>query len=94
MSDTDTDITWPLVHVLKRPVETPSGTLDRLELREPTTADFLQYGVLDGVLDGQRIIDLVAALSGKPQPTLKVLPGVEMLKLSKRLTDFFSQAVR
>lgn len=92
MSDTETEITWPLVHTLKRTVEVPGGTIDKLELREPTVADFLKHGVLDGTLDGQRVVNLIADLSGKPQPVIKALPGVEALRLSKKLTDFFSQA--
>lgn len=87
-------IEWPLVEEFGRSVSVPGGELDRLELREPTVNDLLKHGILDGSIDGERIVNLVGDLSGKPAPVIKAIPGKVILRLSTKLTRFFAEAAR
>ena len=90
MSD-EAEITWPYVHKLKKPAATPGGEIAELSLREPTTADLLELGILDGA-SGSTMFALIVKLSGKPEPVLKAIPGYEVLVLVNQLSRFFALA--
>jgi hypothetical protein len=50
--------------------------------------------VLDGDVNGERVIELIAHLTNKPATVIKAMPGLEILKLSGRLSRFFGKAGR
>lgn len=87
------DITWPLDVPLARMVEKVGMPFDRLTLREPLTTDLIKFGILDGITDAEKMVGLVAELSGKPPPAIKAIPGAEMIRLTARLQRFFALAV-
>lgn len=93
MTDAAAEITWPYTHTLKRPATVPGGEITEITLREPTTADFLEFGLMDGV-DGATMFSLIVKLSGKPEPVLKAIPGLETMALVRRLSTFFAAASR
>jgi len=84
------EIEWPLTHTFARPADVLGDTERSITLREPTTGDLLKYGVLDGMLNGESMVGLIADLSGWPQPKVKAIPGIETIRLSGRLSRFFA----
>lgn len=88
------EFTWPLIHKFKQPREALGESYDGITLREPTVADFLKHGMLDGGADGEAMLNLIADLSGVAQPVIKKFPALEYLALVQRLNAFLSQAAR
>ncbi|GGC90356.1 phage tail assembly protein [Chelatococcus reniformis] len=92
--DKAAEITWPYVHTFGRPVEVLKDRETSIMLREPTVKDLLQHGVLDGTMNAEQMIGLIADLSDWPPPKIQALPGVEGMRLSAVLSRFFSSAAR
>ncbi|GGC68571.1 phage tail assembly protein [Chelatococcus reniformis] len=88
------DIEWPFTHTFAKPADVLGQTYESITLREPTANDFLKFGVLDGDVNGERVIELIAHLTNKPATVIKAMPGLEILKLSGRLSRFFGKAGR
>lgn len=83
------NIDWPYTHQFSRSVEALGETETSITLREPTTADLLNHGVLDGMLNGESMVGLIATLSGWAPPKVKAIPGIETIRLSGKLSRFF-----
>lgn len=87
-------ITWPYTFPLSKPREVLGETYSSLTLREPTAAEFVKYGLFDDTINGDRLLDLVGVLSGLTPATIRALPGIDMLRLSKKLMQVFSEAAQ
>lgn len=88
------EITWPYTYTLRQPRVILGDAYSELTLREPTTDDFVKFGLFDGDIDGNSWMGLISALSGKALPIVKAIPGLETLTIVRRLSGFFSQAAR
>ena len=88
-------LSFPLKFPLSKPCEVFGETYSSLALREPTAADLVKFGVFDEQVNGDQLLDLIAALGGGMTPqTVRQLPGVDMLRLSRKLLAFFGEAGR
>jgi hypothetical protein len=86
------EITWPLTHRLKKPIQAHGDDLDSLELREPTAGDLLKRGILDGDLTTQQIADLISDLAAVPPSAIKAMSAGDFMRLQKVIIRFLSQA--
>ena len=88
-------LSFPFKFQLLSPCEVFGETYSSLTLREPTAADLVKYGVFDEQINGDQLLDLIAALAdGMTPQTVRKLPGVDMLRLSRKLFTFFAEAGR
>jgi hypothetical protein len=85
-------ITWPFVFTLRKPVEVLGDTFTQLTLREPTAAEFIKFGIFDGDITGEQMLDLIGTLSGIAAAGVRAIPGLDMLSLSAKLSRVFRQA--
>lgn len=84
------EIVFPYTHTFAQEVDVLGDRERSITLREPTTGDLIQHGVLDGTMNAEQLFSLVAELSGWPPPKVKKLPGVEGIRLSGKLSRFFA----
>lgn len=95
MSDDATiEVKFPFRRQLVKPV--PGGNGDDtsvLELREPTTKDMADAGVLDGDVTSQRMMDLIAKLGEVSKVSVGLLHPKDYFAFQKALTGFFSSAM-
>lgn len=88
------EIEFPLVFPLSKVVEVFGEKHDKLELREPTAGEFVRFGIFDGDMRGEQLLELIAALCGKTPKEIQAFPGTDMLKLGGKLSRFFALAGR
>lgn len=89
-----TEVKWPFRRSLVKPVPGKDGDdTNFLELREPVLGDMLEAGVLDGNIDGQKMVDLIAKLSEVSKVAVKQLHPKDYFAIQKVVTDFFTAAM-
>ena len=74
-----------LVIVLRKPVKLADIVYDKLELREPTAAQWEQWDDLDGV---KAEIRAVATVSGLPEAVVKQIGSRDLIKAAKFIASF------
>jgi hypothetical protein len=87
-------MTWPLEYKFAKPATAFGEDYRSLSLREPSAADCLKFGIFDDEVDGDQLLNLIAHLSGLTPATVRALPGVDMLRLSRKLMQVFHQAAQ
>ncbi len=87
-------LTWPYHFPLAKPKEVFGDMIAALDLREPTGAEFVKFGLFDDTVSGDQMLDLIAVLSGKTPLTIRALPGTDMLRLSRKLMQVFTEAAQ
>lgn len=82
------EITWPLEFPLSKAVEAHGEQVQVLVLREPTGADVLKFGLLEG-FDAAQFAPLVVKLASVPLSTVEAIPAKDVLRLGTVLSRFF-----
>jgi hypothetical protein len=89
-----TETKWPFKHQLKKPIPGKDGDdAISLELREPTLGDMLEFGVLDGDINGEKMINLIAKLSEVSKVSVKLMHPKDYFAIQKVVTSFFTAAM-
>ena len=89
---TERPLEWPFVFNFRKEVSVLGKTLNHLSLKEPSTEDGLEFGLIDGSIDRFQWVALIARLSGQPDPVIRALPATEVMRLIKELSPFLSRA--
>jgi hypothetical protein len=90
-----TEIKWPFRQQLKKPIPGKDGDeSSSLELREPTLGDMLEFGVLDGDINGEKMVNLIAKLAEVPRISVKKMHPRDYFSIQKVVTGFFTEAMR
>lgn len=87
------DFKWPFERRLRKPIQVDGDDVSFITLREPTTEDMVELGVLDGSFDGPNVVKMVARLS-KATPVLlsRQLHPADFFALRNHLARFFTAA--
>jgi hypothetical protein len=87
------DFKWPFERRLRKPIQVDGDDVSFITMREPTTEDMIELGVLDGTFNGPNVIKMIARLS-KATPVLlsRQLHPSDFFALMSYLTDFFMAA--
>ncbi|HZW50758.1 MAG TPA: phage tail assembly protein, partial [Rudaea sp.] len=85
-------IQWPYDFELSKSAEAHGETVTMLTLRAPTASELLAAGLFDADVSGPQLLDLIATLAGKAPALIRALPGLEMLRLTTKLSRVFRQA--
>jgi hypothetical protein len=90
-----TEVNWPFTRKLVKAIPGKDGDdTNSLELREPTLGDMLEFGVLDGDINGDRMVNLIAKLSEVSKAAIKVMHPKDYFAIQKVVTGFFTEAMR
>jgi hypothetical protein len=81
---------WPIDFPLSRPCEVFGETITRLSVKEPTANQLLKCGIFDDGATGEQLLDMIAELSGLTPASVRMLPGPDMVRLSKQVLTFLS----
>jgi hypothetical protein len=87
-------IVWPYTFALSKSREVLGETYKAITLREPTAAEFVKFGLFDDKITGDEMLDFIAVLSGLTPGTIRQMPGTDMLRLSRRLMQVFTEAAQ
>ena len=87
-------VAWPSVFPLSQPVEVFGETFTELKLKRPTFSQINKYRIMDEGMSGDRFAELIAEFSGQTPQTINSLDGLDMMRLSKLIMDFFGQALK
>lgn len=85
------EITFPYDFRLSKPVQAHGEDHLVLTLREPTGADVLEFGLLEGFEPAQ-FVPLVGRLAKVPDGTIKSMAARDLLSLATVLSRFFQWA--
>lgn len=89
-----TEVKWPFKRQLVKVIPGKDGDdTSYLELREPTLGDMLEFGVLDGDINGDKMISLIAKLSEVSKAALKQMHPRDYFAIQKVVTGFFTAAM-
>ena len=84
--------TFPIVVVLKRPVEFGSKTIERLELREGRLADLKGIKV-GGELPIDTLTTIVSRMSGQPPQVIERLNAADAGEVNAIALDFYGRCL-
>lgn len=84
--------TFPIVVVLKRPVEFGSKTIERLELREGRLADLKGIKV-GGELPIDTLTTIVSRMSGQPPQVIERLSAADAGEVNAIALDFYGRCL-
>src|SRR4051812_11715366 len=88
------EVRFPLRRQLVKPIPGRDGDdTNVLELREPTTKDMHEAGVLDGGTDGQKMMDLIAKLAQVSKVSVGMMHPADYFVFQKALASFFTVAM-
>jgi hypothetical protein len=89
-----TEFKWPFRRQLIKAIPGKDGDdTNSLELREPTLGDMLDFGVLDGDINGEKMVDLIARLSQVSKVSIKMMHPKDYFAIQKVVTGFFTAAM-
>jgi hypothetical protein len=88
-----TETKWPFRRQLVKAIPGKDGDdTNSLDLREPTLGDMLEFGVLDGTIDGEKVIGLIAKLSEVSKASVKMMHPKDYFAINGVINDFFTAA--
>lgn len=88
------EVKWPFKHQLRKAIPGKDGDdTNSIELVEPTLGDMLDFGVLDGNINGSKMIELIARLSGVSKVAIKMMQPKDYFVIQRVVTDFFTLAM-
>jgi hypothetical protein len=89
-----TETKWPFRRQLLKAIPGKDGDdTNSLELREPVLGDMLEFGVLDGDINGEKMINLIAKLSEVSKVSVKQMHPKDYFAIQKVVTSFFTAAM-